>query len=155
MPLSLTERLQAGFVSRLQTIKASNGYETDVQQVFSDEIPMGLDLDAFEMPAIFVIGGEDVAEMKQGCRHGHWKMELQLWHNQVSDAVMQRFVRDVYKAIYANSPTAERNNAFREIDPALYDVKPGVIRSDLNMIEANRCYWITMVLHYSSRLYDL
>ncbi len=155
MPQSLTERLQAGLVSRLESIKNSNGYETDLQKVFSDEIPMGLALDDFQMPAIFVIGGDDITEMKHQCRHGHWKMELQLWHNDVSDATMQRFVRDVYKAIFANSPTATINNAFRTIDPSLYDVDGGVIRSDLNMIEANRCYWITMTLHYSSKLYDL
>ena len=155
MAQSLKERIQAGLVTRLETIKAANGYDTDVLKVFADEIPMGLRLDEFELPAIFVISGVDEAEMKHQCRHGHWNMELQLWHNEVSDAIMQRFVRDVYKAVFAGNATATTNAAFRTIDPALYDITPGQIRPDLNMIEANRCYWITLVLHYNSKLYDL
>lgn len=155
MPQALTERIQANLVARLKSITTANGYETNVKQVFSDNIPMGLDLDSFQLPAIFVIPGDDETEMKHQCRHGHWQMELQLWHNEVSDATMQRFVRDVYKAIFAGSPTGQINNGFRTIDPALYDVDPGIIRSDLGMIEANRCFWITLVLHYTSKLYDM
>lgn len=150
------EDIQEALRTKLKTITSGNGYETDVKEVYSDKIPMGLDLAEFEVPCILLIAGDDKAVMKQQCRYGNWHMELQLWHNgDVGDGVMQRFVRDVYKAVFAGSPTATINNAFRAIHPAIYDVTPGPIRPDLNMIDANRCYWITLVLHYSSRLYDL
>ena len=59
---SLKEQIQLGLVTRLQSITAANGYDTDVVNVYSDEIPMGLNLDEYELPAILVVGGDDKLE---------------------------------------------------------------------------------------------
>ena len=144
-----------GLAERLRKITTANGYGTNVKKVFIDDIPMGLDFDEFEMPAILVISGDDKAEMKHQCMYGSWHHELQLWHNRVSDAVMNEFVRDVYKAIYADSPTLQRNTAFKSIHPSIYDVKPLPILSDLNMIETNRCYIVNLSIEYTAKLWDL
>lgn len=155
MATSTREAINEAVITRLKKVTAANGYDTDVQAVFGDEIPMGLDLDEFELPAILVITGDDVAEMKHKCRHGRWFFELQLWHNDVADATMDRFLRDVYKCLYADSPTAERDTAFRGMHPAIYDLQPLPIDPDLGMIEANRCYVANFEVHYQTKLWNL
>lgn len=152
---SLKEEIQDGLVSRLETIKASGGYDTDVIKVFSDKIPMAIQLDEYELPAILVVGGDDKPVHSHGCIAGVWEMELQLIHNLVDDDVMHRFVRDVNKAIYADSPVATRVDAWRAIHPNLYDVNLVAIDSDLNMIEANRFFIVHFLLHYRSKPYAL
>lgn len=157
---SLREEIEQGLVQRLETIKAVNGYETDIANVFSDSIPMGLQLDEFELPAILVIAGDDQLERVQGCVRGNWNFELQLFHNDVTDSVMNRFVRDIGKAIFANSPTGQRTEAFRGPSPggiheSVYDAWINNIESDLNMIEANRFYVLSLVLRYTTKIHNL
>ena len=153
--MSTKTSIQDGLATRLGTIKTANGYTTNVSKIYVDTIPMGLDLETWELPAILVISDDDDPEIKQQCLHGHWKVELQLWHNLVADSVMHQFVRDVYKAIYADSPTAKRNDGFRGLHTSVFNMLPLSIESDLNMIDANRCYVCTFQIDYSANLYDL
>jgi len=146
--------IQEALKARLETITSANGYVTAVQRVFMDNIPMGLDLDEHELPAILVIAGDDNLEHKVGCLHGRWTFELQLWHGEQPDAVMDQFVRDVHKAIYANSPTAKRRDAFR-IHTAVYKITTTAIATDLNMIDANRVYGVELLIEYSTQYWDL
>jgi len=152
---SIKAQIFANFVDRLKTIKESNGYSFTVQKVFADDIPTGLSLEAYELPAILALEAQDKIKMQHQCLDGMWTIELQLIHGDVSDTVMMEFVRDVFKAIYANSPVAERNDAFREIHPSIYQISPLSISPDLNMIEANRFYGISLAIHYRARLYNL
>lgn len=141
--------------TRLGTITTANGYDTNVAQVFHNEIPMGLDLDEHELPAIFVIGSDDSVEHKQQWVFGDWVVELQLLHKDVSDSTMHDFVRDIAKAIYANSPTAEKRDAWRSFHPSLYEVRLLEVEEDLNTIEANRFFVVKCLLRYQTSPYDL
>jgi len=73
---------------------------------------------------------------------------------------MDQFVRDVSKAIYANSPTAKRNDGFRGPTPggiheSVYSVRTLKLETDLNMIEANRLYMSHYEINFTTFLYDL
>lgn len=160
MSTSLRGEIQSGLVSRLESITAANGYETDVVKVFADEIPMGLSLDDYELPAILVIAGDDEMEYKTQWIHGTWGFELQLIHRLVPDSVMNCFARDVIKSISANSPTAARNEAWRGpfpegIHESVYDFRVQNIESDLGMIEANRFFCVNIMIRYQTRPHNL
>jgi len=152
---SKRSEIHDSFVAKLGTIKSANGYATNVQQVYADDSPMGLDFEEFNLPAIIMVSSDDSIEMKQQCVFGNWAFELQLWHKEVSDSVMNDFVRDVYKAIFAGTASDQKNNAFKSIHPAIYNITPLPILSDLNMIEANRCYVAQFIIQYTTKLWDL
>lgn len=160
MPASKKEEIQIGLIARLEKLTSANGYDTDVQNVFVEEIPMGLDLDEHQVPAILVVSGVDTLERSHQWVKGSWEFEFQLWHNEVTDAIMQRFVRDVAKVIFADSPTAVRNEAWRGAQPigiheSVYNVWQQEIIPDLNMLEANRCYICDYLIQYQTRPHDL
>ena len=158
--MGVREEIQAGLAARLATISPANGYTTETVTVYFNTIPFGLDLEEDKLPAILIVAGDDIPDMKQGCYHGHWLFELQLWHRRVDDSVMDQFVRDISKAIYAASPTAARSDGFRGPSPggiheSVYSVRPLKIETDLNMIEANRCYMSHYEINFTTFLYDL
>ena len=155
MPASLREQIQNGFVTRLGTIKTSNGYETNVRNVFADDIPLGINLDDYDFPAILVVGGDVKLKRERNCLYANWEIEVQLFHSYVDDATMHRFVRDVAKAIFADSPTANRTEGFRTIHPEIYEIWLDRIDSDLNMIEANRFFCLYFVVAYKTHIYNL
>jgi len=158
--MSVRADIQAGLAARLETISPGNGYTTETVTVYYNDIPFGLDLEEDKLPAILIVAGDDIPDMKQGCYYGHWLFELQLWHRRVDDSVMDQFVRDVSKAIYANSPTAKRNDGFRGPTPggiheSVYSVRTLKLETDLNMIEANRLYMSHYEINFTTFLYDL
>lgn len=149
-------RIQQSLVTRLKTITNANGYDTDVKNVFSDEIPMGLDLDSYELPAVLVIAGPDKPKHEHQCIKGRWQIEVQLIHlPDVSDTVMLNFVRDVNKAVYANSPTVHRNDAWRTFDGQPTAIWILDLDTDLNMIDGNRFAGVTYLVEYHSTPTDL
>jgi len=156
MPASRKEQIQQSLVDRLKTITAVNGYDTNVAQVYADEIPMGLDLEEYNLPAVLVIAGKDKIKHQLGCLKGNWFMELQLIHKStVGDSEMLRFVRDVNKAVYANSPTLKRHDAWREFNgkPTAFWIVE--LDTDLNMIDANRFAGVTYMIEYHADPTDL
>lgn len=153
--MGLKAQILQNFADRLRTITAANGYGTNVVKVFADEIPMGLDLEEFNLPAILCIDGQDKQTLIHQCVEGLWNIELQLIHKDLPDSVMNEFVKDVFKCVWANSATAERNDGFRSIHPNIYEITPLSISPDLNMIEANRIYGVSLQIHYRTRLYNL
>jgi hypothetical protein len=169
MTISTRSKIKNSIDAKLREISTSIGYQTDVVKVFSDEaenddkIPMGLELDQAELPSIISLAGDDTPGradpgkgLTHGCWYGNWELELQLWHEEVTDAVMHAFVRDVYKALYAGSSSGTKNNAFRSLgDKKIYDLKPLSIEHDLNMIEANRCFTCFFLVQYTSELWNL
>ena len=168
MATSKRSEIKQAIDAKLRTIKTSAGYQTDVAKVFSDEsdgddkIPMGLELDDSQVPAILALSGDDTPGrtdpgkgLTHGCYYGNWELELQLWHREVTDDIMHAFVRDVYKALYAGGATATKNNAFKSLHPQIYDLRPLSIEHDLNMIESNRCTTCFFVVQYTAKLWDL
>lgn len=147
--------IQEALKTRLETITSANGYTTSVSNVYSDEIPMGLDLDESEMPAIFLIGMGCPFRRETQWYFGDWKFELQLVHDVEPDSTMLQFIRDVAKAIFADSPTAQRKDGFRSLHPAVYDVELHEKISDLNMIEANRIYIMELIVRFQTEIHDL
>jgi len=147
--------IEAGLAARLATITTANGYGTNVAKVFAETIPMGLDLDDFEMPGILVIPADESHEMEHQQLVAQWQFEIQLIHGDVSDAVMHQFVRDVYKSIWANSGSGPVVRPAFKWQPNITHVLPGSIETDLNMIEANRLWIVTIVVHYRSKLTDI
>jgi hypothetical protein len=166
--ISTRSQIKQAIDAKLREIKTASGYQTDVSKVYSDEsdgddkIPMGLQLDDHNLPAILSLAGDDTPGrenpgrgLTHGCYYGNWELELQLWHREVTDEVMHTFVRDVYKALYAGAPAAQRNNAFKALHPKIYDVRPLSIEHDLNMIEANRCFTCFFLVQYTAELWNL
>lgn len=141
--------------NRLMTITNANGYTTNVVNVFYDKIPMGLQLEAHEIPAILLIAGNDTLQRNSQCVYGQWQFFMQMICGDVPDSTMFQFTRDVFKAIYAGSPTDTRLDAFRLLNDAVYDVEPVVLEPDLNTIEANRFGLLEINVKYVTRLYNL
>lgn len=142
--------------TRLQTITQANGYSTDVVQVYADKIPMGIQLQAHEVPCIFVLDGPDDYTGKHDCMNVDWNVRMQLWHaGDLPDSTMIEFARNVLKAIYANHPSANVIDAFRALHPKVYEVVPLQNSPDLNMIEANRVTELSFIFRYRTSVNDL
>jgi hypothetical protein len=152
--MAIRDDIEKGLTNRLKTITTANGYGTNVAKVYADDIPMGLDLDAHEMPAIFVLPSDEKHAMEHQQLVAEWNFELQLLQGDVSDSKMHQFVRDVYKCIWANSAVGGVNNAFKW-QPNITHVLPVGIETDLNMIEANRLWIVTIAVHYRSKLNEI
>lgn len=152
--MSVHGDIQVAIATRLQSLTAANGYGTDVRSVYHDEIPMGLELNDYQLPAIFLVDNITPIAMKFPIAEQNWQFTLQLWHNRVSDQVMWDFIKDVMKCIYANSPTAQRHDAWRSIHDKIIQIKPLSVAADLNMIEANRVYVLSFELMYRTELFS-
>jgi hypothetical protein len=154
--MSLKADIMQAIATRLETITTSNAYSLTLQKVYYDQIPMGIQLLSHNLPAMFLLDGDDRLRTENGCLVGEWDFRIQLWYDaKKTDFDMMNFVRDVYKCIYANSPNAERQDGFRALHPSLVEFKPVAISPDLNMIEANRIYELSFLVHYRTKLYSL
>lgn len=150
------QEIALNVATQLAKITEANGYNLTVKNIFSDgKIPMGLNLDETELPAILLIDGPDTINTKHQQVYGSWEFSLQLIHEDVADSVMHDFCNQVFKCLFADSPTAQRNDGFRSIHPNIYRLDPLPIVSDLNLIEANRIYECAFAVHYTARLYNL
>jgi len=141
--------------ARLSGLTTANGYTTDVKKVYLDEIPMGMELNNYQLPAIFLIDAPEQNEFQQSCYIGNWEIRMQLWHNRVGDIAMMQYVREVFKVLYANSATAQVWDKFRALHPKIVEFKPLSITPDLNMIESNRVVELSFLVSYRTKLYDL
>lgn len=147
--------IQTDLANRLRTITTTNGYDLTVQNVFEDEIPMGMDLEPYNLPAILILNGRDTPKHEHQWITGRWLIHLQLIHKiGESDATMKDFVCAVNKAIYANSPTLERNGEFRSIGKST-QWHIVLIDPDVNMIDVNRFTEVVYEVQYHSHLTDL
>lgn len=148
-------QIMDALAAKLATVTAGNGYDTDVQKVFHNEIPMGLQLDNHELPAVFVIGGDDTVDHKLQWVDGNWEIEVQLLHKDVTDSVMHNFVRDIAKAVFAGSATGTSSSAWRSLHPSITYIHILDVEEDLNMIEANRFFIVKLMLKYKTQPHDL
>ena len=145
---------------RLETINTANGYDIQVKKVFLDEIPMGIQLEPTNLPAILIISAPAQYEHEHQWLKVSWLIELQLIHDdQTTDNEMHNFQRAVSKCIFANSPTIERNEGWRDIGAIgskkitsieLVDLEP-----DLHLIEANRLFCMRIMIKYHTSPTDL
>jgi hypothetical protein len=152
---SLKAQISNAVAAKLAEITTANGYGTNVQAIYYDKIPMGMQLEPHELPAILMLAGDDNPKMKNQCWFGSWEIYLQLINGDVDDSAMDQFVRDVFKNIYAGDATSQRNTAFKSLHPSIYNIEPISIEPDLNMIDANRCYVVGLLIQYTTKLYDL
>jgi len=155
MTASIKGQILEAIANRLTIITLANGFATGVKKIYNDKIPMGIQLQKQQLPAIFLLEGPDTIQLEFGCMKGNWDIRMQLWHNEVGDVEMIAFVRDVLKAIYANSPTAQVLDAFRALHPNIYEFIPLSISPDLHMIEANRVTELSFEVRYRTKLFDL
>ena len=155
MTASIKGQILDALATRLTSITTANGYYTNVKKIYNDKIPMGIQLQKQQLPAIFLLEGPDILTTEFGCLKGSWDIRMQLWHNEVGDTEMIAFARDVMKAIYANSPNASVLDAFRSLHPNIYEFVPLSISPDLHMIEANRVTELSFEVRYRTKLFDL
>ncbi len=154
------DEIQAALAARLRTITNANGYTTDVVNVYGEDtddanIPMGLDLEDYKLPAILILNGRDTPKHEQQWLVGRWLIHLQLIHKPgETDATMKTFVRDVLKAIYADSPTLQRNGEFRKLGQST-QWHIVLIDPDVNMIDVNRFTEMVFEVQYHCHPTDL
>jgi len=141
-------------VTRLQSITEANGYGVTVREIYADDIPMAIDLERFNLPAILVLDSEDRLIREHQILRGRWQIELQLVADEENDSYMNKFVRAVMKSIFANNPTAQKNDAFKALSCNVFDMECSAVIPDLNMIEANRLYQMIFLVHYHARNYN-
>ncbi len=85
-----------------------------------------------------------------------WEFDLQLWHDvDTGDIAMAALVAEVFKVIYADSPSAQVDGEFRKLHPSLVEIVPTTIASDLQMIDANRVQEITFTVKYRTKLFSM
>lgn len=153
--MSLRSEVALAFSARVATVSTANGYPVQINRVFFDKIPLGLELTPEDMPAIFVL--DDGAQFTH--LHGVVEVALSLRLQvidveEASDARMNDLLRNIAKAIWANSPTAEVQDQFR-IHPRVYQMEMDSDETDLHMIDGNRIATTRMIVHYRTRPYDL
>lgn len=143
--------------NRLKSITTANGYCTDVKKVYFDKIPMGLTMQAHQLPAILYINVSTRSTTELGgCRETICSVQLQLWHcDGTSDCTMNEFENDIMAAIYANSPTLATNSAYRSLHPSLVSIDHDSTEFDLYMLDANRVSCVNMLIKYRSPLFRL
>lgn len=142
--------------ARIQTISAVNGWGLPVKGVYYDKIPMGLELGPEDLPAIFVLdAGADIT-------HEHHLVQVELAFrlqlvdiDEATDDRINEMIRQIAKAFYADSPTAERTDAFRSLHPKVWQLTMVRDETDLHMIDANRIATMTLIVHYRTSPYDL
>ena len=143
--MGLLSDIQIGLATRLGKIKTANGYTTNVNNVLYDKIPMALELEDHECPAILLLLSSLSIQRVVGCNDNTANFELQLiLPGSATDDELIQFSSDVYKAIYSDDPIVTNINGIRTIHPAIFDIKSDNIEFDLNMIEANRFAMITL-----------
>lgn len=137
--MGLLSDIQIGLANRLATVTTANGYTTNIVNVLYDKIPMALELEDHELPAVLLLMSSLDIERKVGCNENTAKFEIQfVLPGTSSDSEMIQFASDIYKAIYSDDPVTTNINGIRTIHPAIFDIKSDNIEFDLNMIEANR-----------------
>lgn len=154
--MSTRAQIMTAFATRLAKVTTANGYSTNVRKVFFDKIPMGLQMQDYELPAIFLLDKFDNLQLQIDRVEGRWEFALQLWHTgKQTDATMHEFVADIMKTIYADSPTIQTHGAFRAIHNQIVEVIPLSVTGDLQMIDANRIYELRFVIVYRTKLYTM
>lgn len=153
---SILAQVGQSIVDRVATVKTVNGYPRTIRKVFYDQMPMGLELQPHEMPAILVID--------EGARTNHDKLRLDIEQTFRLQLILERdeadekiyeMIRSVIKAIYANSPNAERIDGFRALHEKIVEIKLLDYQTDLHMIESNRIATLRFSVHYRTKLFDL
>lgn len=153
--MSVASEIGLALKARLETITAINGYAVPLKTVYYDKIPIGLELGDGQLPVAFVLDDGAVYD------HQHQQLTVQRTFRiqlvnveSATDATMLAMIREVAKAIYANSATAEVQGAFRFHERIVW-VELLDDDGDLHMIEANRIAALRMIVHYRTRPYDL
>ncbi len=147
--------IQDALVGRLESITAANGYDVTVQQVYADKIPMGLELEDFNMPAVFVLdeGAAYEHDFKMMKVARSFRLQL-VMREDATDSDVGDVLRAIAKSIWANHATAEVMDAFR-FHELVYWVEMTEDETDLHMIESNRIATAKMIVHYRTKPYDL
>lgn len=154
--MSTRGNISTAIAVRLATITEANGYDIGFKQIFYDKIPMGLQLGKFDLPAIFMIDEGAPYEHEMGCVDVLWALRLQLWFKKDEpDSVLHDGIRAVSKCLFANSPTAQRLDAWRELNPKIHWIELVGDEGDLNMIDANRVATLNLIVHYRTNPLDL
>jgi hypothetical protein len=151
---SLKTQILYALKDRLAIVKVANGWPVDVNEIFVDEIPMGLDMQPHQLPAIIVMDDQDIFSHEHQALDCAWKIELQLVLEKCPDSKVHELARNVLKAIFAGHPTTESNGGFR-FHPAVTWVQLQAQHGDLHMIEANRMASIELVIHYRTKPWNL
>lgn len=155
MGTSLRSDIGLALKARLASITTANGYPVDVKKVFYDEIPLGLELSPEDLPAIFLLDDGASYEHEHGLLNVARAFRVQLVdQGEATDEAMNLLIRCVGKAVWANSATAQIQDAFR-FHERVYQVDIDTDETDLHMIEGNRIASAQMIVHYRTRPYDL
>ena len=154
--MTTMSEIETNLAARLNTITVANGYATGVRKVYFNKIPMGLELEPHEVPAIFVLVDRVQIQRKVHCNENILHFEIQLIGDESeTDDYMFNFLTDVYKAVYANSPTSQQLDQYRTIHESIYDCKSESGRFDLNMIEANRFGILDLQIYFRANYINL
>ena len=146
--MSVKTDIQTALKARLATITTANGYPLTVHNVFNDALPLAMDLQEFEVPAILILNGKDTPKHEHQWIEGRWLMHLQLIHKKAaSDEEMEIFANSVFRSIYADSPTVRKNGEFRRLGKAT-QWHIVLVDPDVNMIDVNRMTEIVFEVQY-------
>jgi hypothetical protein len=154
--MSIRGEIITAIAQRLAKVKPSNGYTCDVKKVYYDKIPLGLQLTKDKVPAIFLLDRINPLALEHKVVKGDWEFDLQIWDNvDTGDIAMANLVSEVFKVLFADSPNAQREDAFRSLHPNIVELVPTSIASDLQMIDANRVQEISFTVKYRTKLFAM
>lgn len=153
---SVRAQICQGVADRLETVKTSNGYTTNIRRILYDDVELGMDLKVQHMPAIIVLDEGVSWNHQLSSLDGQQSLRLQLVLAEGSkDEDIHEMIRDVAKALFANSPTSERVDGFRTIHPKIKWIQLTDDITDLHMIRANRIATLRLLVHYRTKPWDL
>jgi hypothetical protein len=152
---SLRSAIGLALKARLESITTANGYPAEAKTVWYDKIPMGLELEAHQMPALFLLDeGADIQHVQQQVDIARSFRVQIIAEDTATDEDLEEVVRLVAKAVWANHPTATVDDQYR-FHPRVYQVSMASDETDLHMIDANRIATVRMIVHYRTKPYDL
>lgn len=154
---SVSADVLAAVATRLQTIVVvPNGYPDPFKAVYFDKIPMGLELTPEQLPTAFLLQDGAPYQHQHSVMNVSRNIRVQVVHkDEATDTEMSILLNNVARAIYANSPTIEREGEFRSIHPKITWIELDSDDTDLHMIDGNRIAGLRLIVHYRCRPYEI
>lgn len=153
--MSIGADILTALKERLDTVKIANGYDLDIATVRLDKSEPTLNTPSNELPLVEIINESEKyihgASSLYECVTSVilYMVAEKAW----TDSQMEDFKSNIRRALFGGAPHAGANNGVtlngKVTRIALVDSK-----SDLNMIDANRIYLMTITLHSHRRTYE-
>lgn len=134
--------------ARLKTLTSANGYLTNVRTVRGTKSEMDISTASRDLPSIEIINNDETYNHLASAMYESQQSVILLLVAEKSwtDQQMEDFKSDIRKCLFGGSSSASGNTGVTlgGVCTSLYLVSS---KSDLNLVDANRIYTLTIAVH--------